>query len=277
MVARESADPRRLHPAQTQLDIRFSRQFKEWRDQDPAPRPEHALPNSTVRWLAQMYSNSPLKKLNIIADLVVVAYFFLLRVCEYTKSSRVTRTVPLRRQDIQLWRNNRILPHTLPADELLLADAVTINLENQKNGEKGAVVHHTSSGQATFDPVKSMARLVIAIQTLPAGTQIGSFIDDHGSVQCIRPRQIVAAVRHAAMADNLLTAGFDIKRIGSHSLRSGGAVNLKLNGYDHDMIKKLGRWSSNTYLHYIQNSIGELTSGVAASMATTLRFHRVGL
>ena len=79
------------------------------------------------------------------------------------------------------------------------------------------------------------------------------------------------------MADNLLTAGFDIKRIGSHSLRSGGAVNLKLNGYDHDMIKKLGRWSSNTYLHYIQNSIGELTSGVAASMATTLRFHRVGL
>ena len=78
MVTRESADPRRLHPAQTQLDIRFSRQFKEWKDQDPAPRPEHALPNSTVRWLAQMYSNSLLKKLNIIADLVVVAYFFLL-------------------------------------------------------------------------------------------------------------------------------------------------------------------------------------------------------
>ena len=26
-----------------------------------------------------MYSNSPLKKLNIIADLVMVAYFFLLR------------------------------------------------------------------------------------------------------------------------------------------------------------------------------------------------------
>jgi hypothetical protein len=121
-----------------------------------------------------------------------------------------------------------------------------------------------------------MAQLVHAIQFLPAQTQIGSFQDADGTVQCIQPKQIVAAVRHAATADKLHLAGFDLKRIGSHSLRSGGAVNLKLNGYDHDIIQKLGRWSSKTYLHYIQNSIGELTAGVAASMATTLRFHRVG-
>ena len=81
---------------------------------------------------------------------------------------------------------------------------------------------------------------------------------------------------HPTQADRLGNAGFNLRRIGSHILRSGGAVNLKLNGYDHDIIKKLGRWSSNTYLHYIQNSIGELTTGVATKMATTLRFHRVG-
>jgi hypothetical protein len=50
-----------------------------------------------------------------------------------------------------------------------------------------------------------------------------------------------------------------------------------LNGYDHDIIKKLGRWSSNTYLHYIENYIGELTTGAATKMATTHRFHRVGI
>jgi hypothetical protein len=165
----------------------------------------------------------------------------------------------------------------LPREELLQADAVTINLENQKNGVKGAVVHHSSSGVAAFDPVKSMARLVCEIQLLPEHTQIGSFQEPDGSVQCIHPRQIVAALRYAALADGLPSAGYDIKRIGSHSLRSGGAVNLKLNGYGHDMIKKLGRWSSNTYLHYIQNSIGELTTGVPTCMAITLRFHRVGL
>jgi hypothetical protein len=246
------------------------------KDKDPAPKPEHAIPNSTVKRLARTYSASSQTKFQIIADLVVVAYFFLLRVCEYTKSSRATRTVPLRRRDIQLWRNNKILHHALPREQLIKADAVTINLENQKNGVKGAVVHHTSSGHSTFDPVKSMARLVFAIQDLPDSTQIGSFHDADGSLRCIRPNQIVAAVRHAAQADNLPAAGYSLNRIGSHSLRSGGAVNLKLNGYDHDMIKKLGRWSSNTYLHYIQNSIGELTVGVACRMATTLRFHRVG-
>jgi hypothetical protein len=276
MVAREFADPRRHHPAQHQLDLRFRQQFKQWKDQDPTPQPEHALPNSTVQLLTRIYSASPRISFRIIADLVVIAYFFLLRVCEYTKTSRVTRTVPLRRQDIQLWRKKRLISHSLPLEDLLQADAVTICLENQKNGIKGAVVHHTSSGNPAFDPVRSMARLVFAIQLLPEHTQIGSFIDRNGSLQCIQPKQIVASLRFAAVADNLATAGFNLRRIGSHSLRSGGAVNLKLNGYDHDIIKKLGRWSSNTYLHYIQNSIGELTTGVATKMATTLRFHRVG-
>ena len=277
MVSRELADPRRRHPSQALLDKAFSQQTKEWKDEDPAPKPEHAVPNSTVKLLASTYGASARVKFNIIADLVVVAYFFLLRVCEYTKGTRKTRTIPLRRSDIQLWRRNLLLSHTLSLDELLTADAVTINLENQKNGVKGAVVHHTTSGDSTFDPVRSMARLVWAIQTLPESTPIGTYSENGTTWKSIQSKDIIEALRHAAAADNLVAAGYELCRIGSHSLRSGGAVNLKLNGYDHDMIKKLGRWSSNTYLHYIQNSIAELTAGVAQSMASTLRFHRVGL
>ena len=51
---------------------------------------------------------------------------------------------------------------------------------------------------------------------------------------------------------------------------------MKLVGYDDAMIKKLGRWSSNTYLLYIQSMIGELTAGVSsARMARPLRFFNV--
>ena len=53
-------------------------------------------------------------------------------------------------------------------------------------------------------------------------------------------------------------------------------MNLKLDGQDHDMIKKLGRWSSDTYLKYIQSQIGELTAGIATRMARPMRFHYVG-
>ena len=70
---------------------------------------------------------------------------------------------------------------------------------------------------------------------------------------------------------------YELCRIGSHSPRSGGAENLKLNGYDHYKIKKLGQWSSDTYLYYIQNSIAGLTTGIAQRMASTLRFHRLGV
>ena len=121
-----------------------------------------------------------------------------------------------------------------------------------------------------------MARLVFAIQTLPDCTPIGTFKEEGKQWTRVKPKDIIDALRNAAASDNLVAAGFELCRIGSHSLRSGGAVNLKMNGYDHDMIKKLGRWSSNTYLLYIQNSIGELTAGVAQRMAATLRFHRVG-
>jgi hypothetical protein len=139
------------------------------------------------------------------------------------------------------------------------------------------MVHTETFMNTKANAIKSMARLVYAIRSLPEQTQIGSFIHRDGSVRCVQPKQIVAAVRHAAEADNLLAAVFDLRRIGSHSHRSGGAINLTLNGYDHDMIKKLGRWSSSTCLHYIQNSIGDLTTGVATKMATTLRFHRVSI
>ena len=53
-------------------------------------------------------------------------------------------------------------------------------------------------------------------------------------------------------------------------------MRLKLAGKDDDIIKKMGRWSSNTYLRYIQTQIGELTVGLASAMAQTLRFHHVG-
>jgi hypothetical protein len=53
-------------------------------------------------------------------------------------------------------------------------------------------------------------------------------------------------------------------------------MHLKLAGYDNDIIQKLGSWSSNTYLHYIQTQIGQLTAGVAQRMAAvSLQFHIV--
>jgi hypothetical protein len=160
-----------------------------------------------------------------------------------------------------------------PLAVLLTADAVTLCLENQKNGHKNAVLHHTSS--TDLDPVRSPAVSVAELQGLPPNTPFGSFTENN-RLQRITAAEIRSAIQIATANDNLVAQGYTLDHIGTHSLHSGGAMHLRLAGYDHDIIKKLGRWSSDTYLLYIQTQIGQLTAGVAQRMAAiNLRFHIV--
>jgi hypothetical protein len=55
----------------------------------------------------------------------------------------------------------------------------------------------------------------------------------------------------AGRQTNLPANGYDLTRIGAHSLRASGAMALKLNGYGKETIMKVGRWSSDTFLTYI--------------------------
>jgi len=274
MVCHRLRDPRRADPAQHNLDVAVSAYIARCKKEDPAPRPQLAIPSSTILWIALHYCSHGMARMRTIGHLVVLAFFFLLRVGEYTKSPEPRQTVPLRRQDIKLWHNNIVLPHTTPLEHLLQADAVSIFLDNQKNGFRGATLHHTASGN-TLCPVKSAAYLVHQIADLPETTGLGTYVDPGGVVRRVTANEIRAAVHLGAANDNLEAMGYDLTRIGSHSIRSGGASHLKLCGYDEATIKKLGRWSGDTYLRYIQNQIGELTAGIATAMSRILRFHQV--
>jgi hypothetical protein len=116
------------------------------------------------------------------------------------------------------------------------------------NGHKNAVLHHTCSANNVLNPVRS-------------------FTDANNKLQQVTSAEIQSAIQIGATHDNLVAQGYSLDRIGTHSLRSGGAMHLKLAGYDNDIIQKLGRWSTNTYLLYIQTQIGQLTAGVAQRMA----------
>jgi hypothetical protein len=151
MVARGLADLRRATPGQHNLDRTFSSYYEKYKRVDPPPEPQQALPNSTVRWIAETFLIAPTKRLKIIGDLVVLAFLILLRVGEYTPSKDPRRTIPLRKKDVRLWLNHQLISHDAPLVELLAADAVTLCLENQKNGNKNAVLHHTSSGDSVFN------------------------------------------------------------------------------------------------------------------------------
>ena len=75
-------DPRKSSPAQQSLDLPIARLIKSYQDNDPPPQPKLALPVSTITALAINYRWTP--HLYAVADLVIVAFFYLLRVGEYT-------------------------------------------------------------------------------------------------------------------------------------------------------------------------------------------------
>jgi hypothetical protein len=77
-------------------------------------------------------------KQQAINDLINIAFYFLLRVGEYTYTSKKakTRTIQFRVQDITFWGINKPIPNTAPLNELLKADAVTLKISNQKRAQE---------------------------------------------------------------------------------------------------------------------------------------------
>jgi hypothetical protein len=266
-------DPRRTYGAK-ELDLPFRHLLKNYKEQDPPPKPQLALPVATIE-RAGAYHQAPHNPVTrATADLIVIAFFFLLRVGEYTMSRRNirTRTVQFRVQDVTFRKDGVVLPNTSPLPTLLQADSATLYLDNQKNGQRGATIHHTAC-PTWFGPVKALARRVSAIvaQGCPESTPL-SYVRPGSQVTA---KMITSLIHRAAIETNLIAQGYDLKRIGSHSLRASGAMALKLQGVANSLIMKIGRWTGLTFLTYIHAQIGALNAGLAQKMTTRIHFINV--
>jgi hypothetical protein len=147
-------DPRRTYGAK-ELDLPFS----SYKSQDLAPCPKLAILVATVEWAGAYHQapNAPLTR--VTTDLVTTAFFFLLQVGEYTmpKKNIRTQTVQFRVQDVTFCREDgTVIPNSAPIHELSRAASVTLWMDNQKNGQRGATIHHTAC-PGWFCPVKALS------------------------------------------------------------------------------------------------------------------------
>jgi hypothetical protein len=149
-----------------------------------------------------------------------------------------TRTEQFRVQDVTFWHNGLVLPNTSPLAQLLLAESVTLYLDNQKNGQRGATVHHTAC-PTWLCPVKALARRVASL--VSQGCVPATPLSRVGPGIHVIAKNINALINRAALETNLIAQGYDLKRVGSHSLRASGAMALKLQGVDDSLIMKIGR------------------------------------
>ena len=140
-----------------------------------------------------------------MAHLICVAFYYLLRVGEYTPASKRKRTIPFRVQDITFRTSDgKVIPRTAPLARLLTASEATIKIPNQKNGSKGQTIHNDCNG-ATTSPVKALARQVHHILS-NGGAQdspIYSYYDANRRCHSVRHSDINKAIRKAAKAIGL--------------------------------------------------------------------------
>ena len=159
-----------------------------------------------------------------------------------------------------------------------MADETTMRLTNQKNGQKNGMIHHEANdnGDGLY-PVWALA------------ARVSHMLDNGGThyiLLCsywnglrwdeVTAENIGDAMKVAVVTTGLHEKGITPNDVGSHSLRAGGAMALKLNGISDTTIKKAGRWRSMAFLQYIHNQIGHLSAGVSKAMKTKVPFRNIG-
>jgi hypothetical protein len=153
--------------------------------------------------------------------MVVIAFFYLLRVGEYTNPARARRTkhtVPLRKCVVRLWQRGVLLDHNSSLNVLLQADSATISIAHTKNGMKGAVIHHDAIG-GKICPVAALARRLANLHDMSPTTPLSTVCHGGARNLNISDREVTIAVRWGATFDCLFAKGYTLDRVSSHSLR----------------------------------------------------------
>jgi hypothetical protein len=127
------ADPRWSY-AGNNLDLPFSRLNKSYKNEDPAPQPQLTLPVRAVQDVVQHYHQEGTALGAAIADLTVIAFFFLLCPGEYTMASarKLTWTVQFWWMDIRFFRYGQIVPHSALLAAVCKARASAFTLTTRK-------------------------------------------------------------------------------------------------------------------------------------------------
>ncbi len=223
------ADGKTLRPALTSL-------LRAFTNLDPAPQRPKAI---TPKLLRAMYrlSGAGSRRTHdtaqaAAAELGIVGFFFAMRSCEYTTTRNPGKTKVL---DIGHITFRDARKRVLPQDcDLLAAEYVTLTFVDQKNGHKMDSRTQQKTGDRVLCPVRQLHSLLECILcTLPAtpDTTINT-IHIARSVVRVTGTLLLQQIRSTChLCGGFKTFGFQPSEIGTHSMRSGGAMALFLNDH----------------------------------------------
>ena len=226
-----------------------------------------------------------------MGQLVVGAFFFAMRSCEYSETNGSTRTKTVTIGDIEFRKGNETL---VGSDERCLADADTVSVtyRTQKNGDRGTTITQHRANNALHPelcPVNALAKLKARVAGYTCADPRWQSVTDRPmnlvagnsggrpGIGLITSGQVLHHLKAAASQYGESRLGFPATRLGTHSLRAGAAMAMFLAGVPAETIQLIGRWKSQTFMRYIRAQVQQLTRGVATGMTTNPEFFTIQL
>ena len=246
------------------LDFRLSRMFRAHGRQDPPPNRVKPIPISLIRRIANRSDNGTAKD-RAVADMIIIAFFFLLRPGEYTGTEN--DDTPFRFQDIQLCIGQLVIPLLTSTNaQLWAATSVSLTFTTQKNGVRGEVVNHGLSGHNLLCPVRAVVRQIIHLRSHQAtpGTVLATYFHNNRTYK-VQAKDVTAVLRESARVLGP-QYNFSEQDVSARSLRAGGAMALFNSNVDSDTIRLIGRWQSDAMLRYLHLQAQPVMQGFASRM-----------
>jgi hypothetical protein len=270
-------DPRISSDGKTAISLR--RILAGFKANDGNESKQKAIPISVIKQVDKLYSSSKDPAQRATAQLIIGAFFFAMRSCEYSKTTspkESKRTKILTLGDIRFFRNSKVINHY--DKELPHADIVSITFRSQKNGDKNQTISMHRSSDSSICPIIVWASIVQRIRSYSHSsdsTPVNCYTSQQGSTGHITSTQIRTKIRAAAASLGEPTLGFKIEEIGCHSLRSGSAMAMYLAGVPVTTIQLIGRWKSDAFMRYIREQVDCFTQNVSSKMLTTKNFYTI--
>ena len=245
--------------------------LKGYRNKDPPEKHEVAV---TPFFLRECYNRSSTKKEKHMYVLLIIAFFYAMRSCEYLITSTPKVTVNIRLRHV-VFLNSRggVIPQRSPQTHE--AHSTSLIFEDQKNRAKWDKSTQESTHDPLLNPTRALASLVDELWNHPKttpDTQICQFYDD-GSSRYVSGNDMLLFMRRTADAIGQDKLGFSSKDLGTHSVRSGAAMAIFLDNTPIFLIMLVGRWSSDAFLKYIRKQVLETAKGISSRMLKNDVYH----
>jgi len=263
-------------PNTGKFDIRIRRQLEAFRRLDPPTKPQLAVPLAIPNWIFQASRSSKKPQIQAVGELALIAFYFLLRVGEYTQSHSklTTRTKQFRLCDVVFYFQQHPIPFSVLQQHPTLPDLVRLKIDNQKNGKRGQIISHHAIDHPCC-PVKAITARVLSLlqdKATPESLICAYRPAPNLPFLHVTNDDIVQAVKLAVKQHKTATRGYTADDVGSHSLRAGGAMALFQQGVDATTIMKLGHWTSTAFMSYIHEQVDIISKEKKKKMSTDATF-----